>query len=81
MAFDVILIADAGLVLWRMRASAPATSGEFARLPNPVKAGLGLLAVLLPLLAASLAVIFIVDRLILRRSPWFRRRSGSPASA
>lgn len=81
MAFGVILIAGAGLVLWRMRASAPATSGEFARLPNPVKAGLGLLAVLLPLLAASLAVIFIVDRLILRRSPWFRRRSGSPASA
>jgi uncharacterized iron-regulated membrane protein len=80
MAFGVIVIAGSGLVLWRLRASAPAATAAPAPLPAGVKLGLGLLAVLLPLLAASLAVIFVVDRLLLQRSPWLQRAAPAPVA-
>ncbi len=65
-ALGVLLIAVAGLRLWRIRASVPAGARALGPLPLPVKLGLAFLAVLLPLLAASLAAIFAVDRLVLR---------------
>lgn len=76
-ALGVLLIAVAGLMLWRIRASVPAGARAWGPLPLPIKLGLGFLAVLLPLLAASLAVIFAFDRLILRH----RMGVAQPAGA
>jgi uncharacterized iron-regulated membrane protein len=74
-ALGVLLIAVAGLMLWRIRTSVPAGARAAGPLPLPIKLGLGFLAVLLPLLATSLAAIFVVDRLVLRN------RLGSPRLA
>jgi uncharacterized iron-regulated membrane protein len=65
-ALGVLLIAVAGLMLWRVRAGMPAGANALGPLPLPVKVGVGVLAGLLPLLSVSLVAIFAVDRLILR---------------
>jgi len=69
-ALGVILIAVAGLMLWRIRARGAATAAGFAALPNGVRIGLGILAVIVPLLIASLLVLFMADRFVLRRMPF-----------
>jgi len=66
-ALGVLLLAVTGLVMWWQRRPAgqlPAPS-RAAALPRPVILGTVVLAALLPLLAASLLLIFLLDRL-----PW-----------
>jgi uncharacterized iron-regulated membrane protein len=65
----VFLMAASGLALWWQRKpgrrlAAPASERT---LPRPVVLGTGLLALFLPLLAASLVVMLIFDRLFARR--------------
>lgn len=74
----VILIAASGLALWWKRKPADASDVETARasLPKPVLAGMLVCATLLPLLAASLVVLFLVDLLVTRRIPWLRSPAG-----
>ena len=67
-AVSIILLAVSGLILWWQRRpttplTAPAPTGP---LPRPVMLGAAALALLLPLLAGSLILIFAIDRLIFR---------------
>lgn len=74
----VILISGSGLALWWQRKPAGKLGAPVSQtaLPKPVLAATLVTAALLPLLAASLAVFFLVDLLITRRLPWRK-----PASA
>jgi uncharacterized iron-regulated membrane protein len=76
--FGVILISASGLVLWWKRKpegklGAPVSQ---ASLPKPMLIGTLLTATLLPLLAASLVLLFLVDLLITRRIPWLQSKSA-----
>jgi uncharacterized iron-regulated membrane protein len=71
-AIGVMLIAVAGLVLWKIRTPASNTLSEYPALPWKIKLGLVLLALFLPLLILSLIVIGIIDKLLLRM--FFKRR-------
>jgi len=70
-ALGVFLIAASGLVLWWQRRPAGrlAAPTSTARLPRPVFVGALALAIFLPLLAASLAVLVVCDQLL----SWFLR--------
>jgi uncharacterized iron-regulated membrane protein len=68
----VILISASGLILWWQRRPAGKLGAPkaAASLPKPVLIGTLLTATLLPLLAASLAALFLFDLFITRRIPW-----------
>jgi uncharacterized iron-regulated membrane protein len=74
----IIVIAASGLVLWWQRRPAGqlAAPTSTASLPRPVFFGTLALAVLLPLLAASLAVLLIGDFVFSRLLPWLRPRAA-----
>jgi uncharacterized iron-regulated membrane protein len=74
----IIVIAASGLVLWWQRRPAGelAAPTSTASLPRPVFFGTLALAVLLPLLAASLAVLLIGDLIFSRLLPWLRPRAA-----
>jgi uncharacterized iron-regulated membrane protein len=73
-ALGVVLLAASGLVMWWRRRAADryAASQSAAALPRPVLLGTLALAALLPLLAASLALIWLADRLFGHRFASFR---------
>jgi len=68
-AAGVMLLGASGLVLWWQRRPGRrfAAPGSEAGLPRPVLVGTLVLAALLPLLAASLPLVFVLDRLFGRR--------------
>lgn len=70
-ALGVMLLGASGLILWwRRRPPGQIGAPEKApapQLPRPVLFGTLALAIFLPLLAASLALVFVGERLILRR--------------
>ncbi len=70
-ALGVVLLGISGLALWWNRKPAGALGAPVsdAALPKPVLFGTLLAAALLPLLAASLTLLFVADRLIVRRIP------------
>ena len=77
LAAGVALLGASGLVMWwrrrpGRRLAAPTSD---ARLPLPILLGTLALAALLPLLAASLGVVWVFDRFVIRRAP------GSPGAA
>jgi uncharacterized iron-regulated membrane protein len=67
-ALGIVLFGVSGLILWWQRRPAGQLAAPVSgsSLPRPVLFGTLALAALLPLLAASLALIFIADRFILR---------------
>jgi uncharacterized iron-regulated membrane protein len=73
LAGGVVLLAVSGLLLWRQRrpATPVAESRSPAKLPRAVVAGTLILAALLPLLAVTLVILLLLDRL-LARLPWFQ---------
>ena len=76
-ALSVFLLAVSGLIMWWQRRPAGqlAAPVSTASLPRPVVIGTFALAMLLPLLAASLALLLIFDRLLSHRLPWFKLTS------
>jgi len=83
-AIALVTLAVSGFVLWRRRKpaeglGAPPVPAVPARIGGVVAILLGL-AVLLPLLAASLVVLWLIERLVLPRMPKVARWLGVPAS-
>ncbi|ATC64502.1 hypothetical protein CMV30_11365 [Nibricoccus aquaticus] len=74
----IITIAATGLALWwrRRPAGQLAAPTSTASLPKPVFFGTLALAVFLPLLAASLAVLVIGDLIFSKFLPWLRPRAS-----
>ncbi len=75
----IIVIAASGLVLWWQRRPAGqlAAPTSTASLPKPVFFGTLALAVFLPLLAASLAILLLGDLIFSRLLPWMRPRAAA----
>jgi uncharacterized iron-regulated membrane protein len=81
-AIGLVVLAASGFVMWRRRKPADALG---APPPSSVPARMGgvvaillLLAALLPLLAASLVALWLVERLVLPRMPGLARWLGVP---
>jgi uncharacterized iron-regulated membrane protein len=75
-ALGVILIGFAGLMLWRIRRPPGATRRGLPALPSAIKVGFGLFALVLPLFAASVVLLFLGDRLWFRRLPLLNPKPG-----
>lgn len=73
-AFGVLLMGASGLCLWwkRKPAAKRGSPKKQPALPRPVFWGMIGLALFLPMLAASLLVLFLGDSLLIRRLPWLR---------
>ena len=79
-ALMLVTITASGLVLWRRRKpqgelGAPPAPAELVR-PRRLLAAGTVLALLLPLFAASLLALWLIDRLLLARMPGFARWIG-----
>jgi uncharacterized iron-regulated membrane protein len=84
-ALMLVMLAVSGFVMWRRRKpagalGAPPMVREPARLRGAAIIALAL-ALLLPLLAASLVVLWLLERLIFTRSPALARWLGLPSNA
>lgn len=77
-AAGVVLLGASGLVLWRKRKPAGKLGAPVSdvALPRAVLFGTLVAATLLPLLAASLTLLFVFDRLIARRIPWLQSNAA-----
>lgn len=77
-ALSVFLLAVSGLTMWWQRRPAGRLAAPVSTVPLPrlVVIGTFALAVVLPLFAASLAVLLIFDRLLSRRFSWFQPASS-----